>query len=61
MNKTDKIKKNKIDIKNKEGLEYLKEIKENSIDLILTDPPYIISKETGMNEHLYFLNMNYFI
>ena len=38
-----------IDIKNECGLEYLKTIKNNSIDLILTDPPYIISKETGMN------------
>ena len=25
--------------------------KNNSIDLILTDPPYIISKETCMNKH----------
>ena len=40
-----------IDIKNICGLEYLKTIENNSIDLILTDPPYIISKESGMNEH----------
>lgn len=39
------------DIKNVEGLEYLKSINDSSIDLILTDPPYIISKETGMNTH----------
>lgn len=39
------------DIKNEEGLEYLKTINDSSIDLILTDPPYIISKETGMNTH----------
>ena len=31
--------------------EALKEIDKNSIDLILTDPPYIISKESGMNTH----------
>jgi site-specific DNA-methyltransferase (adenine-specific) len=31
-------------------MEYLKSIKANSIDLILTDPPYIISKESGMND-----------
>jgi DNA modification methylase len=43
--------KNEIHIRNKEGLKYLKKIEENSIDLILTDPPYIISKESGMNEH----------
>ena len=40
-----------IDIKNMCGLEYLKTINDNSIDLILTDPPYIISKDSGMNKH----------
>lgn len=40
-----------IEIKNMCGLEYLNTIDPNSIDLILTDPPYIISKESGMNEH----------
>lgn len=40
-----------LEIKNEEGLEYLKDIKNESIDLVLTDPPYIISKETGMNKH----------
>lgn len=40
-----------IEIKNMDGLEYLTTIESNSIDLILTDPPYIISKETGMNMH----------
>ena len=39
------------DIINTDGLEYLSTIENNSIDLILTDPPYIISKETGMNTH----------
>ncbi len=38
-----------IEIKNCDGIEYLKEIKNNTIDLILTDPPYIISRESGMN------------
>lgn len=38
-----------IEIKNEEGLKYLSTIKSNSIDLILTDPPYIISTESGMN------------
>jgi DNA modification methylase len=28
-------------------LEYLKGIENDSVDLVLTDPPYIISKETG--------------
>lgn len=40
-----------INIQNIDGLEYLKTIENNSIDLILTDPPYIISKDSGMNEH----------
>lgn len=40
-----------IDVKNMCGIEYLKTINNNSIDLILTDPPYIISKDSGMNEH----------
>lgn len=39
------------DVKNQEGLLYLKTIPANSIDLILTDPPYIISKDSGMNSH----------
>jgi len=43
--------KNNNDIKNMEGLQYLLTILNNSIDLILTDPPYIISKDSGMNEH----------
>ena len=42
---------NDIEIKNVDGLEYLTTITDDSIDLILTDPPYIISKETGMNLH----------
>jgi DNA modification methylase len=40
-----------IDVKNEEGLKYLASIDDNSIDLILTDPPYIISKDTGMDKH----------
>ena len=32
-------------------MKYLKSVKDTSIDLILTDPPYIISRESGMNSH----------
>jgi len=39
-----------IYIFNKEGLEFLSEIPDNSIDLILTDPPYITSRKTGMDK-----------
>jgi len=41
---------NKIQISNINGLELLENINNNSIDLILTDPPYIISKESGMDK-----------
>lgn len=44
------IENNNIKIKNIDGLLYLKEITNNSVDLILTDPPYIISKESGMDK-----------
>jgi DNA modification methylase len=40
-----------IDIQNVEGFDYLKTIVNGSVDLVLTDPPYIISRETGMNMH----------
>lgn len=33
------------------ALEYLHSIQDESIHLILTDPPYIISRDTGMNTH----------
>jgi site-specific DNA-methyltransferase (adenine-specific) len=42
---------NEIDIKNVDGLQYLSTVPDGSVDLILTDPPYIISKDSGMNTH----------
>ena len=45
------IYKENIEIVNTDGLKYLSTIPDSSIDLVLTDPPYIISKETGMNTH----------
>ncbi len=42
---------NKIEVENIDGLSYLKKLPDKSIDLILTDPPYIISRESGMNTH----------
>ena len=44
------FKKDDIEIHNIEGLEYLKTLEDKSINLILTDPPYITSRATGMNE-----------
>ena len=41
-----------IQVENVEGIEYMSTLQDNSIDLVLTDPPYIISKETGMNTHI---------
>jgi site-specific DNA-methyltransferase (adenine-specific) len=40
-----------ISVENMCGLEYLKTLDPNSIDLILTDPPYIISKSSGLDKH----------
>lgn len=46
-----------FEIKNIDRLEYLSTIPDGTINLILTDPPYIISKETGMNTH--YKNVKY--
>lgn len=40
-----------IDIQNIDGMQYLSTLDDNSVDLVLTDPPYIISRDTGMNAH----------
>lgn len=40
-----------MEIANVDGVEFLKTVETNSVDLILTDPPYIISRESGMNKH----------
>jgi len=39
----------RINVTNESGIELLNRIENNSIDLILTDPPYIISKKSGMD------------
>jgi site-specific DNA-methyltransferase (adenine-specific) len=48
----------RIDIQNVDGLEYLKTVANGSVDLILTDPPYIISRESGMNAHYNTVKQN---
>jgi site-specific DNA-methyltransferase (adenine-specific) len=40
-----------MDVQNVDGLQYLSTIGDKTVDLILTDPPYIISKKTGMDKH----------
>jgi site-specific DNA-methyltransferase (adenine-specific) len=46
------------DIKNTEGIAYLSTIPNGSVDLVLTDPPYIISKESGMDAHFNTVKAN---
>ena len=38
-------------VQNIDCIDFLHKIDDDAIDLILTDPPYIISKESGMDEH----------
>ena len=40
-----------IEIKHMEGIEYMATLVNDSVNLVLTDPPYIISRESGMNTH----------
>jgi site-specific DNA-methyltransferase (adenine-specific) len=41
---------NNLVFKHQEGLEFLEGIPDNSVDLILTDPPYITSRDSGMDD-----------
>ena len=43
--------KDNIQINNCQGLDLLTNMKDKSVDLILTDPPYITSRDSGMNKH----------
>lgn len=38
-------------IKFSDGLHFVKQLDHDSIDLVLTDPPYMISHDTGLNKH----------
>jgi len=40
-----------MNIENKDALSFLSDIDDNSVDLILTDPPYITSRKSGMDTH----------
>ena len=46
------------EIQNVDGMQYLSTIPNGSIGLVLTDPPYIISRETGMNAHYNAVKQN---
>ena len=39
-----------INVENQEGINFLETIDKKSVNLILTDPPYIISKDSGMEQ-----------
>lgn len=39
-------------IENTDGLSFLKNVQDESVSLVLTDPPYIISKDSGMQRQL---------
>jgi len=39
-----------INLFHQDGLDFLSDIPDASVDLVLVDPPYITSKETGMNK-----------
>ena len=41
---------NSVILKHQEGLQLLSDIPDNSVDLILTDPPYITSRDSGMDK-----------
>ena len=47
-----------INIRNTDGLTFLDTIDDNSVDLILTDPPYLISHDSGMNKHYNTVKLN---
>lgn len=38
-------------IENVDGIDLLQSLEDNSVDLILTDPPYITSRDSGMDKH----------
>jgi len=46
------------EIRNVDGMQYLSTIVNGSVALVLTDPPYIISRETGMNAHYNAVKQN---
>jgi DNA modification methylase len=39
-----------IDLKNQEAIDFLSVVEKGSVDLVLIDPPYVISRESGMDK-----------
>ena len=42
---------NDICLYNEDCMEVLKRLPDNSVDLIVTDPPYLINKSSGGGQH----------
>lgn len=50
---------NKYNVMNIDAIQYMNQyVTDNSVSLILTDPPYIISKDTGMDKYYNTVNEN---
>ena len=47
-----------ISFQNVDAETFLKGVSSNSVDLVLTDPPYITSSESGMNSHYNTIQKN---
>lgn len=43
-------------VENKDGLSFLENISDNEVSLVITDPPYIISKTSGMQKQFNDIN-----
>lgn len=39
-----------MDLRNCDGVDFLHSLEDDSVSLVLTDPPYIISRDSGMNK-----------
>jgi site-specific DNA-methyltransferase (adenine-specific) len=58
MSKTEENIESKMLIENTDGISFMSKIPDNSIDLVLTDPPYIISRASGMNTQYNMVKKN---
>lgn len=47
-----------IVVNHTDGMNHLSTIADNSVQLVLTDPPYIISADSGMNKHYHYVKDN---
>ena len=49
--------KDMLDVRNEDALSYVKSLRDNSVDLVLTDPPYAISRDTVEDLEFYVLDI----